>query len=1188
MLEDVLRRREAGEFLADAAVFEAHPDLLPELEEELKLLRLMESAANRAGSSDGLTAGRMSGSRSAVLKGTWRGRRRWDPSFCELDPEAIPGFRIERELHRGGQGVVYRAVDVVTGRSVGIKVTRDGPFGGAHDRVRFEREVRLLERLHHPNIITVRSSGVAAGRFYFIMDYIEGLRLEEWAAGAGTGSSSRSSQNGSSVSPGVRPTRPVNDVVSVFATVCEAIHAAHVRGVIHRDLKPGNILVDAGGRPYVLDFGLAKAFGEGSHHGNGAETVTGQFVGSLPWAAPEQVVGSSSAVDTRTDVYALGVVLYQALTGRFPYEVYGPIAQVTSNIVNVVPPSPSVFRPELNEDVCTLVLRCLQKEPERRYQTAGEVARDARRYLAGDPIEARRDSTWYLIRTQLRRHRWAAAFAGTMLLFVFAFAAYAGVQARNHAILAEQEKEARIEAEAARRSAQSAQADAESAALAAARAAEEADDAALRARHETERAQAVTRLLVSALGLTDPNVSRRPDLTLVEVLDDATAQVESASWEAPGVEAEVRSVLGQAYASLGLLGEARRHLARAVEILRSSEDTAAQKLYDSLWPFYHVQTDWNDVWAHYFGWELQALGARILTERSGELGEVLQRVRVTDDPAQLRDELAAMRETASRILAADDPAWLLVADQLYLFGYRRSYRNDPVLGCALLDAALEHYRERLPETHMRIVRTLGVLIPTSLDAGLAVEAEALARRTLDLLREVLPADHWYVDAHEVRLAACLVAQGRLDEAETALKANLTTLENTLGASSSYVAEAHRGLIELYEARGETGTAEAHRWEFARCMTLSTLAPSWSETSSRWMYCAVPACGKEYEALHCAMDDLHTALVEKSPDTGARALALVETRRKLLSDEHPLSGVVADVMTTWMNHYQRTVPRESALALLEDSVRVATRNPWMNPRKVASAHWWYGSFLMLVSRHDEAERHARECLSILSGLVDQDYSYRAVARSLLGGCLIHQARYEEAEELLVDAYSEMVRALGPDDANTNIALNRLLRLYMLTDRPGFALATCRDHVRRSRKPATLSETIFSAMWSYVVRTDTSETTRSALLEMAAIAVDGAPDHPSYLSMYGAAKLRTGWPDAALELLDQARKTPQGGGSGNAAFTALTYQALGRWEEAEEWRKRFEAFLKPGSKPSENFKLLRAEIQEGTARRAGTTP
>ncbi len=303
----------------------------------------------------------------------------------------IPGYTLLEEIHRGGQGVVYRAVQRSTKREVAIKVLREGPIATRAEQLRFRREGELLGQLRHRHIVAIHDSGTVAGCFYLVMEYIPGQPLDAWLADRD---------------------RPLTQRLELFACICDAVGAAHLRGIIHPDQKPRNIPVTV-----VLDFGLAKLTAADGDATRGM-TVTGQFMGSLPWASPEQARGASDQIDLRTDVYSLGVILYQVLTGRFPYDVAGSVGEVLDRIAAAAPPRPSTFSvaagPDtgrIDDEIETIVLKCLQKDPERRYQSAGELARDIRRHLAGEPIEARRDSLAYVLGKRLRRYRVAVAVA---------------------------------------------------------------------------------------------------------------------------------------------------------------------------------------------------------------------------------------------------------------------------------------------------------------------------------------------------------------------------------------------------------------------------------------------------------------------------------------------------------------------------------------------------------------------------------------------------------------------------------------------------------------------------------------------------------------------------------------------------------------------------------------------------------
>lgn len=342
--------------------------------------------------------------------------------------DAFPGYEIQREIHRGGQGVVYLANQINAKRRVAIKVMHGGATLGSKGRVRFEREVQLLGQLNHPNIVKLHDSGVTAdGSFFYVMDYVSGKPLDEIlreqrrearAGGGGGGVTSTGRSRSRSRAEGIED---IETTLRFFAKVCDGVNAAHLKGVIHRDIKPANVRVDQGGEPVLVDFGLAKVTAgvESDLDPSNPMTMTGQFIGSLPWASPEQAVGSGDAIDLRSDVYSLGVLLYQLLTGgKFPYTVIGNMRDVLDNIQRAEPTRPSTVRRQINDEIETIVLKALAKERERRYQSAGELARDVRAYLSGEPIEAKRDAGWYVIRKALNKHKFAVAFAATVGILI--------------------------------------------------------------------------------------------------------------------------------------------------------------------------------------------------------------------------------------------------------------------------------------------------------------------------------------------------------------------------------------------------------------------------------------------------------------------------------------------------------------------------------------------------------------------------------------------------------------------------------------------------------------------------------------------------------------------------------------------------------------------------------------------------
>jgi len=319
----------------------------------------------------------------------------WPEPVVPAQPLTPTGYRIHEEVGRGGQACVYRATQESTGKIVAVKIMTGGSLANSRHRARFDREGRILARLEHPNIVgIIDRCRTGDGSFCLVMEYIEGPELDDYWTNCLP-----------------LDTEGTRRLIALFAKLARAIGEAHARGIIHRDLKPSNIRVDARGEPHILDFGLARGIdGTASRD----LTVSGQLVGSIPWASPEQTGEGEATLDGRSDVYALGVMLYQSLTGRFPYPIDGPVRDVLSNIATVVPrpPSHEPLSRRLGKNLDTVVLKALSKRPEDRYASTAQLADDLQNVLDGKRVSA-------------VRRRWATSYwtlTGGLLLIALAWA----------------------------------------------------------------------------------------------------------------------------------------------------------------------------------------------------------------------------------------------------------------------------------------------------------------------------------------------------------------------------------------------------------------------------------------------------------------------------------------------------------------------------------------------------------------------------------------------------------------------------------------------------------------------------------------------------------------------------------------------------------------------------------------------
>ncbi|MCA9252533.1 MAG: serine/threonine protein kinase [Phycisphaerales bacterium] len=443
-------------------------------------------------------------------------------SLLQLALPDIVGTRVGQYMIRsrigaGGMGAVYEAMQDKPNRVVAVKVLPAGLGSPAAAR-RFEYESEVLARLRHPAIAQVYESGIhqdgGLSFPYFAMEFVpEAKSITAYA------SSQRLN---------------TRRIVELFIEVCDAIHHGHQRGVIHRDLKPENILVDAGGRPKVIDFGVARAVDQ-DVQALTMQTQAGELVGTAPYMSPEQVGGKSDDLDTRTDVYSLGVVLFELLTGQLPHDLRGKtLLEAIQTIRETRPAKAATINPAIPLDLDTILAKALAQDRERRYSSAADLGADLVRYLRNEPIAARPPTMAYQLKMFAKRNKTAVAAAVIVLIVLVGGIVAERVRA-NQAITAREQAVAERE----------------------------------KAETEAARANRVVKFLNDMLAKVTPDEAMGESVTVQEVLDAVAADIDNELSDAPEVEATIRFVIGQTYRAQGLDPQAKAMLTKASQLHKS-------------------------------------------------------------------------------------------------------------------------------------------------------------------------------------------------------------------------------------------------------------------------------------------------------------------------------------------------------------------------------------------------------------------------------------------------------------------------------------------------------------------------------------------------------------------------------------------------------------------------------------------